>query len=210
MKLKVMKLERSEWLLIVFNLIVISLFSAYYIRMQNYEFLWYVGIFLFFFMAVLFSSRKIKFDYIVLWGLSIWGLLHMAGGSLIVNGDVLYNLHLLNIIDGGGEFFILKFDQFVHFYGFGVATLVGYALLKPNLDKIHSKKTVYIITILIGMGFGALNEVLEFIAIILFPSANVGGYVNNALDLVFNMLGSIGAVGFLELKERLRKKKKSK
>lgn len=202
-----MKLKKGEWLLIAFNLIVISLFSAYYIRMQNYEFLWYVGIFMFFFIAVLFSSRKIKFDYIVLWGLSLWGFLHMMGGSLIVNGDVLYNLHLINIIDRGGEFFILKFDQFVHFYGFGVATLVGYALLKPNLDKIHSKRVVYIITILVGMGFGALNEVLEFIATVIFPGTNVGGYVNNALDLVFNMFGAICAVGFIELRERLKRRK---
>lgn len=206
MKLKTMNLERGEWLLIAFNLIVISLFSAYYIGIQNYEFLWYVGIFMFFFIAVLFSSRKIKFDYIVLWGLSLWGLLHMAGGSLIVNGDVLYNLHLINIIDRGGEFFILKFDQFVHFYGFGVATLVGYALLKPNLDKIHSKRVVYIITILVGMGFGALNEVLEFIAVTIFPAANVGGYVNNALDLVFNMFGAICAVGFIHLRGKLKGK----
>ena len=40
------------------------------------------------------------------------------------------------------------------------------------------------------MGFGALNEVIEFAATQLLPNTNVGGYVNTGWDLVFNLLGS--------------------
>lgn len=44
---------------------------------------------------------------------------------------------------------------------------------------------------LAGMGLGALNEVIEFIITLLVPENNVGGYVNTALDLVYNMVGAV-------------------
>jgi len=39
-------------------------------------------------------------------------------------------------------------------------------------------------------GFGALNEIVEFLATMLTVT-NVGGYTNTALDLVSNMAGSV-------------------
>ncbi|MFV1996026.1 MAG: hypothetical protein ACC661_11380 [Verrucomicrobiales bacterium] len=39
------------------------------------------------------------------------------------------------------------------------------------------------------MGFGALNEVVEFVATLTLPNTNVGGYVNTGWDLVANLLG---------------------
>ena len=47
------------------------------------------------------------------------------------------------------------------------------------------------------MGFGALNEVVEFAAVAFFGQTGVGGYWNTALDLVFNMLGAIVATIFI-------------
>lgn len=44
-----------------------------------------------------------------------------------------------------------------------------------------------------GMGFGALNEIIEFVATLVLPHTNVGGYVNTGWDLVYNALGSCGA-----------------
>ena len=40
-----------------------------------------------------------------------------------------------------------------------------------------------------GMGFGALNEMIEFIATLTIPETNVGGYNNTGWDLVFNLIG---------------------
>ena len=42
-----------------------------------------------------------------------------------------------------------------------------------------------------AMGFGALNEVVEFIATLLVPETNVGGYINTGWDLVSNLCGTI-------------------
>jgi len=39
-----------------------------------------------------------------------------------------------------------------------------------------------------------VNEIIEFAAVLMFPQTNVGGYVNTALDLVFNAGGAITAM----------------
>jgi hypothetical protein len=41
-----------------------------------------------------------------------------------------------------------------------------------------------------GLGFGALNEVVEFFVTLMVPESNVGGYVNTGWDLVANLIGA--------------------
>jgi hypothetical protein len=55
-----------------------------------------------------------------------------------------------------------------------------------------------------GLGAGALNEIIEFAATVIFPDTGVGGYVNNSLDLVFNLLGAVVAMAVIKLKEGRR------
>ena len=59
--------------------------------------------------------------------------------------------------------------------------------LKPGLG-------VLILCAAAGMGFGALNEVVEFIAVLTIPNTNVGGYENTGWDLVANLTGPVIAV----------------
>ena len=48
------------------------------------------------------------------------------------------------------------------------------------------------------MGVGAGAEITELLAVVFFDaSAAVGDYYNNAIDLVFNLLGSLTACGYL-------------
>ncbi|MBP9856233.1 MAG: DUF2238 domain-containing protein, partial [Candidatus Pacebacteria bacterium] len=180
----------QKWFLIIFNLAYVLGFGAYYLLSGNYEFVWYVAVLVFFFILVLATWHRAKFDSVILWGLSIWGLLHMAGGGLKVGDGVLYSLHLIPII-GSGDAYILKFDQVVHFFGFAVATLVVYHLLKPYLNSQTNWKVVYPLIIAAGMGLGVLNEIVEFMAVVIFPNTGVGGYYNPAIDLIFNTFGSI-------------------
>ncbi|MDP4039844.1 MAG: DUF2238 domain-containing protein [Candidatus Pacearchaeota archaeon] len=186
-----MKFKRGHWFVLLFSLIYILAFTIYYVAIKDYEFLWYVFVLVFFFLLIAFTLEKSKFSYFILWALSIWGLLHMAGGGIQVGDSVLYALKIFPIYDGGGEFFVLKFDQLVHFYGFGVVTLVMMQLLSGHLKTNFKKKTIYFIAIASSMGLGALNEVVEFIAVLSFPETGVGGYYNTAWDLVFNMFGAI-------------------
>jgi len=190
-------------MLIAFNLAYVAAFAVYYISIRNFEFLWYVAVLLFFFILILSTIHRSKFDLLILWGLSIWGFLHMAGGGIVVGGDVLYALHLIPIA-GEGDLFILKFDQLVHFYGFGVATLVVYHLLRPYLNERTNWKVVYPILVAAGMGLGVLNELVEFTAVLVVPDTGVGGYANTALDLAFNTLGAIAAVTFIHFRRQKR------
>ena len=48
-----------------------------------------------------------------------------------------------------------------------------------------------------GLGFGALNEVVEFAATLLVPETNVGGYRNTGWDLVANLFGATAAVSLI-------------
>ena len=188
-----MKIKNGEWFVIIFNVLYILAFLLYYLSIKNYEFLWYIAIILFFFFLILFTIRKTNFDYLVLWGLSLWGFMHMAGGGLIVNGRTLYKFILLPVIQSG-EIVVLKFDQFVHFFGFGVVTIVAYYLLSSSLGKNTNWKDIYPLLILIGMGAGVLNELAEFAAVVTFPETGVGGYANTLLDLIFNAIGAIAGV----------------
>ena len=116
----------------------------------------------------------------------------MAGGSIPVGDGVLYGVQLIDFVKDG-EFTLLKYDQALHAFGFGVATLVAHHLLLPRWKDGSSKALLYILAACVGMGLGALNEVIEFFVVLTVPESGVGGYYNTALDLLFNMIGAISA-----------------
>jgi len=194
-------LKKGEWLLLIFNLLVIIGFTIYYGSIKNYEFMIYIGVIIFFFVLILATLKRSKFDYIILAGLSLWAFFHMAGGGVKVGSGVLYGVQLIPIINHG-ELVIFKFDQFVHAFGFGVSTLIAWHLIKPYLNEKTNYKIVYPLIALVGMGLGALNEIIEFTAVVLIPETGVGGYYNTALDLVFNMFGAITAIIFIHFREK--------
>jgi hypothetical protein len=186
-----MNIKKGEIGLIVFNLVILIAFAIYYLTNGNSEFLLYIGVVLFFIILIGYNLSRVGLDYIALWGLSIWNLLHMLGGSLKVGGVVLYNLHVINIIDKGGDFMILKMDQVFHFYGFGVAAFVVFQLIYPHMNEKAKPAFMIFIAWIGAMGLGALNEVIEFMAFISFAKTGVGDVYNTGLDLVFNLFGTM-------------------
>jgi len=185
-----MMIKKGEWLLIIFNLVYIIGFLGYYLNIGNYEFIWYILIMLVLFGLVGFTLRKTNFNYFILWALSIWGLLHVLGGGLIVKGEVLYALELIPIWVTE-DFYVLKYDQFVHCYLYFVMIFVIWSLLKKELVKNKNMYLIYPALVLISIGIGALNEIAEFIPVLLFEETGVGGYYNTAWDLVFNFIGAV-------------------
>jgi len=197
-----MALTRAQWILFLFNALYILGFAIYYLSIQSYEFLWYIAVMIFFFGLIAITLHRSHFTNTILWGLSLWGLLHVMGGGIPVGDSVLYAYRILPLYDGGGDFFILKFDQFVHAFGFGVSTLVVHHLLRPYLNDRTNWKVVYPLIIAGAMGLGALNEIVEFIAVLSFSNTGVGGYANTGLDLVFNMIGAIIAIFFIHFQRK--------
>lgn len=168
----------------------------------NSEFILYIVIMLVLGSVVWFSDRRVQFSQVVLWCLSIWGLVHMAGGLIAVpeswpiNGEqrVLYSLWLIPEL--------LKYDHVVHAFGFGVTTLVCWEGLCAILtaqktvgDSSIPTPTLGMLTLCgaASMGFGGLNEVIEFCLTLTLPETNIGGYMNTGWDLVSNLVGVTAA-----------------
>ena len=185
--------------LAVFTLAYMALALVAGLAAGNSEFLFYIGVMVVLIGLVLTVNRSVELSTGVLWALSIWGLLHMAGGLVTVpagwpvstESRVLYTLWL--IPDR------LKYDHIVHAYGFGVTTWVCWQGLKSAIRKRsgHAPTPAFGLLVLAaaaGLGFGALNEVVEFVATLTMPETNVGGYVNTGWDLVANTVGATVAV----------------
>ena len=196
-----MKIKKGEWFLGIFTAVYIIAFALYYLSIKDYEFMWYIFVMLFFVILIVSTLRKTNFDYITLWGLSLWGLVHMIGGGVPVNGTVVYGLEIIRLFNIG-DTYVLKMDQVIHAFGFGVATLVAYQLLHPRVKRMN-KGLLYGMCFFMAIGAGALNEVVEFLAAVFIPSTGVGGYYNNSLDLVFNSIGSLIALVFIHFKYKV-------
>ena len=192
-----MKIRKGLLPIFTVNVCVILLFAAYFIRSLNYEFIIYVGVIAFFVAVFALTRDRAYFPNYVLWLLTLWALLHLAGGSVRVNGILLYNFILIPLSEKAP---IFRYDQLVHIIGFGTATFVMYYILRPLLKPdISSWRSLSIVIISAGLGVGAFNEIVEFLVTVLVPETNVGGYLNTALDLVSNFIGAIGALVFIRL-----------
>lgn len=174
----------------------------------NGEFVFYIIVMCVLIAAVALVHLRVRLSTGAIWALSIWGAMHMAGGLLPlpeswpINGDirVLYSLWIIPASTPGEGY--LKYDQIVHAYGFGVATWVCWQALCAAVDRnLRPTLGLMVLCAAAGLGFGALNEVVEFIATRLGPT-NVGGYDNTGWDLVSNTVGVVVAAVAIYLTAR--------
>lgn len=191
-----MHLTRAQWALVVLNAAYLLPLTLWFGIQGDWEFLWYVGFVILLVVILLTTIHKTHFPTWLLGMLSVWAALHMAGGSVVVDGTVLYWKELWHIV-GEGDSYVLRFDQIVHFYGFFVTTFVAYWLLLPHLRPGFRVGMIAFIAMFVSMGFGAFNEIIEFITVLFVPENGVGGYYNTAIDLVSNCLGALTAAFFI-------------
>ncbi len=170
----------------------------------NFEFVFYTVVLVVLVAVVWTVDRSVGLSQGALWGLSAWGLMHMAGGLLKIpdswpasttGTSVLYSLWL--IPDR------LKYDQVVHAFGFGLTTWICWQGLAAAMRRRgvapEPSGGLMVLCAAGGMGFGAANEVIEFAATILVPETNVGGYMNTGWDLVANLVGCVLAAVIIHL-----------
>jgi len=201
-----MAITKGHWLLLLFTLTYTLGFGAYYVSIQNLEFLWYVATLL---GLIVFIGTTLKHSQLpswVLWLLSLWGLLHMAGGGVVVGDSALYRYLIWPFyVDGvDPDFVIFKFDQFVHAYGFGISAIALLLIFERWTKGTVGPRALAATAVLSAMGLGVANEIVEFAAVIVFSETGVGGYYNVSLDLVFNTLGALIAIGLLYIVRRLK------
>jgi putative membrane protein len=194
-----MLIKKGQLPILITLICFLFAFTIFFSFKKNYEFLIYIGVIVFFMILIIATNKKVDYPNNVLWGLTVWAMLHMAGGGVYIRGTRLYEIILIPL---SNTYPILRYDQFVHIVGFGVATLVMYVLLKPLLKPNLKKWTALsIIIVMAGFGLGALNEMIEFIATILVPETGVGGFINTSLDLVADLVGAVFALIYIRFRE---------
>ena len=185
--------DTSFWLLVLFTSTYLFWGGAYFLQDLNFEFIIYVAVIILIFTGVLLWSRHVNFPLWQLWLLSFWGLLHILGGAVQTGDGVLFAYRIYPFLDLGGEFYILKYDQVVHFYLYGVVALFAIHVLEKVLKAKGSFLVIALSVVLISVGVSVLNEIMEFIISINMENG-VGGYENTMLDLIFNLSGAVLAV----------------
>ena len=187
--MKLTNVNKLKIIIAAITILYTLVFAILYLQKKNYEFTSYVGVMIVFIIFIAYLNSKYNFSEGALIGMSIWGLLHMSGGYFIVGSGVLYGYQI---------FPFLRYDQFVHAFGFGFATLMSYYVIKPSFNEKNRIK-LSIFLVLIGMGLGAFNEIVEFIMVLTLPQTGVGGYENTMWDIVFNTIGAIIIVSYINI-----------
>jgi len=179
------------------NLVALIIFGFGFISRKNCEFIIYIGVIVFFILLIIHTNKKIYYPNPVLWGLTVWAVMHMAGGAVYIGGTKLYELMIFNLSQ---RYPIFRYDQLVHIIGFAMATMTMFYVLKPLLRPDISKGVALSIVVFTsGLGIGAFNEILEFITASVVPETGVGGYLNTSLDLVADAVGALAALFILRL-----------
>jgi hypothetical protein len=194
------------------RLLPVTLFTSAYmlaavlgaLTQGNSEFIFYIVVMLVLIAVMSLVHGRVGLSGGLLWCLSAWGLAHMAGGLVPLPQGWPYHGEHAVLYSGWLIPQKLKYDQVVHAYGFGVTTWLCWHGLQTSLRKgfgveVRPTTGLLIVCAAAGVGFGALNEVVEFIAVLTIPNTNVGGYENTGWDLVANLAGASAAAVIIRL-----------
>ena len=188
-----------------FVILYLAVFSAWFFSIGNNEFIIYIVTMLVLLGLIGSTLRVGEYPTRMLWALALWGLLHCAGGGVPVGDQVLYGVQVIPILGNGDtEMTLLKYDQLVHALGFGITAWVLWHVLTRHYPETRHSWTAYAVPALASMGLGAVNEIIEFSAVVAVQDTGVGGYTNTALDLCFNGAGAVIAVLLIGATERAR------
>jgi putative membrane protein len=193
-------MKKEHLVLGAINGVYLAGFAWKFLAQRNFEFVIYVGVVLAALIWIGLTLRRVDYSLSTLIGLTVWGIMHMAGGGVPVGAGRLYDVILIPL---SASLPILRYDQVVHLWGFGVCTLLCYDLLRPQLGSPGNLPfSLGLVLVMAGLGFGAFNEILEFLVMCVVPQAGVGGYENTALDLCANMMGAIFAWVWIRMGSR--------
>lgn len=171
------------------NILILGAFTVYFLMKGNYEFLFYavtLGIAVFIIHR---TDRVFHYSNLAKVGFNIWLFLHFSGGTFYFAGTKLYDTILIPLL--GDPFNVLKYDQLIHAYCYFVITLFIFSVVMHIADKNANRFLIGLITVLAGSSIGAVNEMIEFSTVVFFDAGEaVGGYYNNAIDLVCNFIGA--------------------
>jgi uncharacterized membrane protein YjdF len=176
-----------------------KLFLFYAALINNLEFIFYILIYSLPIVLLNIKAKKFLTKYFLIYfAFSIFLVVHLVGGIINIGEVKLYDYYLLGLV---------RYDWFVHTIGGFLSALVAYDILERFFEhKRVTKLALFLIIVGFASGFGAFNEILEFMAVIFLDAGRtVGDYQNNATDLVNNLVGA-SIASFLIIRHRYYKK----
>lgn len=173
----------------ILSFILAGLLTLLTIVLQNYEFLLYAITVAILATIIFRTGQYFNFSQAGLWLFNVWLILHICGGLAFYQGQRFYDLVLIDLV--GDPYHILKYDQAVHFFCYVVMSILMWSVVRKISKKDASSAVVCVVTILAASSIGAINEIIEFLAVVTLGTDGVGGYTNTAIDLVANLLGAI-------------------
>ena len=182
----------KQFLILGFTIVYVVFFTIFGLIRKDYAFLYNTVIIVFVGCLIFAFKNNVVLKNNSLFGLSLLGFFHFFGGNIYFNSIRIYDTWFFN-----GLF---RYDNFMHLFGIFIVALICYDLILPSLKKKTEKHHFYfgLIIILISVGVGAFNEIIELIAVIFFGAAEqIGDYMNNALDILYNFIGAILATIFI-------------
>ena len=186
----------------IVSFVLAGLLTLLTIVLQNHEFLLYAVTVAILAFILYRTGRYFGFSQAGLWLFNVWLILHICGGLASYQGVRFYDLVLVNLV--GEPYYILKYDQFVHFFCYVVMSVLMWSVVQKIAKKKANRVVVCVVTILAASSIGALNEIIEFLAVVALGTDGVGGYTNTAIDLVANLLGAIAGTLYMYTRSNKR------
>jgi hypothetical protein len=195
-----MFMRKGQWPIVVLHLLILSLFSFIFVDRGNFEFVLYLIVILTLTVVVIIFNKKFQFSNAVLVSLVFLSFLHLSGGGIQVGDGILYDYILIPLFK---NYPVFRYDQLVHGVGFGIATFAIYQIIKPLVQtKVIKSNPLSFVIVMAALGLGVINEVIEFLVTVVTPINEVGDYMNNALDLVFNFIGALIGLIIINFREK--------
>ena len=135
--------------------------------------------------ALLLALRRTAVPSGLALALAFLAVAHLAGGLVRIGDGVLYNA------SPGSA--VLRYDHLVHASGVFLGTLVVWTLFAPLGLDARGRRAALAVWVLSGLGMGAANETIEFLATLAHRGTHIGGYTNTGWDLVSNVIGAAAA-----------------
>lgn len=200
-----MDILKTHRFVLAFIAFYLSAAAVHFAQDSNLEFVIYVGVIVAAFTLLFGTLKLTKFPPYILWLIAVWGLMHILGGAVQTPDGVLFAYRIYPFLDQGGDFYILKYDQVVHGYLYGVMALVFFHVLEVTLRAVGPSWVLYLTAAMASMGVSAMNEIMEFLIAVNLERHGVGGYENAMLDLVFNFFGAVLALGLVYFYRSIRR-----
>ncbi len=181
--------------LVIFSVLYLVAGAIAVFATGNNEFAFYLVPLAIIIAVTLWLDHRIRFSSTVVWCLSIWAAMHLAGGLVPLPQGWPYNGEVAVLYSAWIIPELLKYDNLVHAFGFGTTAVAALQAMRPmEQRKRHPTFGQMAAATLVACGLGSVNEIVEFIATLIAPETNVGGYFNTALDLVANLVGGVIAM----------------